>query len=249
MSDLVLELASGLNFTLQRVDSAINSSEIVPEEWIRFMPFLVSDWEGIDSEDVYPKSSSHPTPHPTPLPCSANNCAELFSQREFDQVLFNLVSTSFSQNTVPFDWEKTYSYACDIYTSQLNEVSTEGAFSKIRQRVAQYNGTEEAKQPTEHHQPNNGNPYCILGNEHILFFNILRDSRAVQAGFGVVYNSIHISEFIDYYQKVVLNGDSFTARLDSVWGINRYLLLMRRLDSIYVNFQHEEAEKRRKKDK
>lgn len=243
MNDLLLKLADGLSFSLKKVDSAIISSEVVPEEWARFMPFLVSDWEGITSEDLDPLLALNPPS--SPMFCSADNCAELFSQREFSQLLFNLVCTSFSQNTVTFDWEKTYSYACNIYLSQLNEVSTEGAFSKIRQRVAQYNGTEEAKQPTEN-QPNNGNPYCILGNEHILFFNILRDSRAVQAGFGVVYNSIHISEFIDYYQKVIQSGNSFTARLDSVWGINRYLLLMRRLDSIYVNFQHEEAEKRRK---
>ena len=240
MNDIVIELASGLSFSLKKIDSAVNPSQIVPEEWVGFMPFLVSNWEGITSNDLNPYSTSFPSP----MPCSADNCAELFSHREFDQVLFNLINASFSPYVGAFDWEKTYAYASDIYLAQLNQTSTDRAFNKIRQRVAQYNGTEEAKQPTG--QPNDGNPYCILGNEHILFFNILRDSRAVQAGFGVVYNSIHISEFIDYYQKVIMSGNSFTARLDSIWGINRYLILMRRLDSIYVNFQHEEAEKRRK---
>jgi hypothetical protein len=236
-----IELADGISFTVKEVDSALNSSEIIPEEWVDFMQFLISDWEGITETDANPNS-----PTDSSLPFSALNCAELFSHREFDQLLYQIIVTSFSQsNAGIFDWEQVFSYACDIYAAKLNNFTTNGAFNRLRSIIAQYNnpaGVEEKQQIEPHY----GSPYYVLGNEHISFFEILRESRAIQGGFGVIYNSVHISEFIDYYIKVIQSGNSFTARLDSVWGINRYLLLMRRLDSIYVNFQHEEAEKRRK---
>ena len=240
--DKKIELADGINFTVKEVDSALNSSEIIPEEWVDFMQFLISNWEGITETDSNPNS-----PTDFPLPFSALNCAELFSHREFDQLLHQIIVASFSQsNTVTFDWEQVFSYACDIYTAKLNNFATTGAFNRLRSIVAQYNNPTGLAEEKKQIEPNYGSPYCVLGNEHISFFEILRESRAIQGGFGVLYNSVHISEFIDYYRKVIQLGNSLTARLDAVWGINRYLLLMRRLDSIYVNFQHEEAEKRRK---
>lgn len=241
-----LSLIDGkVNFTIEKVDSHLISYEVNPVDWVDFMPFLVKNWVGVSEEDLDPTSSD------VAVDYSKTNCNSLFSQRDLDPLQFKIILECFSSDDDQnyFDWDKVYDYAINIYSKRLAKGSISGALSKLYQMAYEYNhpvDEKDSSQKKEEIEPNYGNPYCILANEHLTFFEILRESRSIQGGFGVIYNSIHISELIDYYQKVIAAGHSFTAKVDSVWGINRYLLLMKKLDSIYINFQHDEAEKRRK---
>lgn len=249
LNDDVLNIADGLSFNLLKVDAALNPLEISTAEWVDFMPYLVTGWEGVTESDIDMNSDSL-----TPIPYTISNCVKLFSNQEFEQLLYTILTFCFSPIQSPFQWAKTHSYASDVYQKRLTQAGTQGAFNKLRDLVSQFNnpdGTQD-KAPQSitatliEDERNYGSPYSILANEHMDFFDILRESRSIQGGFGVIYNSIHISEFIEYYQSVIKMGYSFTARLDRVWGINRYLLLMRKLDSLYVNHRHEETEQQRK---
>ena len=252
MNDKLI-VADGVSFDLFKVDATLNSLEISPNEWVHFVPYLVAGWEGITESDIDMNSDSL-----TLVPYTISNCVKLFSNVEFEQLLYTILTFCFSPVQSPFEWVKTHSYANDVYSRRLTRSGTHGAFSKLRDIVSQYNNPDGEKKEIvsqtlsqrndETDERNHGNPYAILANEHMDFFDILRESRVIQGGFGVIYNSIHISEFINYYQNVVKSGYSFTARLDQVWGINRYLILMRKLDSLYVNQKHDEIEERQKRE-